>query len=377
MSIQTYDLLATSLHELRDRLGDDLFAERKRMTSLLFDKAPEAKREIRALATAVEEGVPAALLGAERHHLGMEMDRQAARLESSTGIRLDIALPVVRLIAFALDLGPLPSVYQLTAPAAASPAASSYAPAPAQAPVHAVHPVPQPVYSPPQAPPVGAGGFLDKLPFDKKYLAFGAAGLVVLVLGLQMMAPKAPPGPAPTDPARPDQPATPTAEQTNFAGEMTDYGVAPKRELESNVGSPTPLSIPVGRRITTGEVQQLVAGDPNAVLIDVLADPHPNTIRNAVFIPAAGMGGAVNDGVQPRVVEALRQAAGGQTNRPLIFFCAGANCWESYNAVLRAHAAGYRNLYWYRGGLGSWSEARLPMQPLQAQQAPPASNFFQ
>lgn len=381
MSVQTYDLLAISLHELRTRLGDDLFAERKRMTSLLFDKAPEAKREIRALATAVEEGVPAALLGAERHHLGMEMDRQAALLESTTGIRLDIALPIVRLIAFALDLGPLPSVYQQAAasPApVAAPAAAAVASPVAGA---SAHPAPQPAYSPPagpaSAPASGPAGFLDKLPFDKKYLAFGAAGLVILVLGLQMLAPRTPPGPTPPGPAQNDQQAPAAAQQTNFAGEMTDYGVPAKRELESNVGSPTPMTIPVGRRITTGEVQALIAADPTAVLIDVLADPHATTIRNAVFIPAAGMGGSVGDAVQPRVVESLRQASGGQQNRPLVFFCAGAICWESYNAVLRAHAAGYRNLYWYRGGLGSWSEARLPMQPLQAQQAPPAANFFQ
>lgn len=386
MSIQTYDLLATSLQELRARLGEGLFADRKRLSSLLFDKAPEAKREIRALATAIEEGVPAALQEAERHHLGMEMDRQAARLESSTGIRLDIALPVVRVIAYALDLGPLPSIYQLAAPVPAA----NYPTQPAQPvqPAPAYQPQPHPGYSPPSPAPVATtGGFLDKLPFDKKYLAFGAAGLVAVVLGLQMMAPKVPSGPNPDQPpvqppadqtANPNGGPTPSAAgQTNYAGELTDHGVAAKRELESNVGTPTPLTIPVGRRITTGEVQRLIASDPSTLLVDVLADPHPNTIRNAVFIPAAGQGGTVSDNIQGRVVSELRQAVGNQANRPLVFFCAGSICWESYNAVLRAHAAGYRNLYWYRGGLRSWSEAGLPMQPLQGQPQPSSTNLFQ
>lgn len=373
MSVQTYDLLAMSLQELRSRLGDDLFVDRKRMTSLLFDKAPEAKREIRTLGTAVDEGVPAALLGAERHHLGMEMDRQAQRLEGSTGIRLDIALPIVRVIAFALDLGPLPSVYQTATPAPVPPAptAPTYPTAP-QAPTQPTtfeaYPAPRP------GPPAGSGGgFLDKLPFDKKYLAFGAAGLVALVIGFQMFGPKGPAAPPPPPPANQTNPQT----QTNYGGELTDHGVAAKRELESNVGSPTPMTIPVGRRVTTGEVQSLIANDSTALLVDVLADPHPNTLRGAVYVPSAGMGGTVNDSIQARVVADLRQITGGQTNRPLIFFCAGAICWESYNAVLRASAAGYRNIYWYRGGLGSWTAAGLPMQPLQAQQAPAASNFFQ
>ncbi|MFZ4122564.1 MAG: rhodanese-like domain-containing protein [Caulobacterales bacterium] len=41
---------------------------------------------------------------------------------------------------------------------------------------------------------------------------------------------------------------------------------------------------------------------------------------------------------------------------------AGAACWESYNAVLRAQAAGFTRVYWYRGGLRSWEEAQLPLQ---------------
>ena len=32
--------------------------------------------------------------------------------------------------------------------------------------------------------------------------------------------------------------------------------------------------------------------------------------------------------------------------------------------MLRANAAGYSQLYWYRGGLASWQEAGLPMAPL-------------
>jgi rhodanese-related sulfurtransferase len=32
--------------------------------------------------------------------------------------------------------------------------------------------------------------------------------------------------------------------------------------------------------------------------------------------------------------------------------------------VLRAYEAGYRNLYWYRGGIAAWTAAGLPTQPL-------------
>ncbi|NBB15586.1 sulfurtransferase [Caulobacter sp. SLTY] len=156
-------------------------------------------------------------------------------------------------------------------------------------------------------------------------------------------------------------------------------GVAAKPTLESNVGSATPLDIPVGRRIATTELQKLLAQDSSTLLVDVLADPHQTTLRNAIYLPAAGYPGTVNDNLQPQVAAQLKAAVGNQPQRPLVFFCAGAMCWESYNAVLRAAAAGYKNVYWYRGGLASWQAAGQPFQPLPQAPAPPraaGANMF-
>ena len=44
-------------------------------------------------------------------------------------------------------------------------------------------------------------------------------------------------------------------------------------------------------------------------------------------------------------------------NMPLVFFCPGVKCWESYNAALRAINLGYSKVYWYRGGISSWTAA--------------------
>jgi rhodanese-related sulfurtransferase len=46
---------------------------------------------------------------------------------------------------------------------------------------------------------------------------------------------------------------------------------------------------------------------------------------------------------------------------PLVVYCDGPECWDSYNAVLRLSALGYEKLYWYRGGLPAWREAGLPL----------------
>jgi len=370
MTEPVFDQLAIALQEIRTRLGDGILDDKRRLNGLLFDAAPDAKREIRVIRTAIDEGVPDALRHAERELLGLEMDRQANRLESSTGMRQDLALQIVRLLAFALDQGPLPSVYQQThvAPARPPPAAAwsgaSQSPAttapPASAP--AANPL-SPVLARLPGLLAGLSGLLAKLPFDRKYLFAGLGVVVVLFLAFQLFSPHpAPPAP----PAGPAQaPATDNGPAgQNFAGELTDTGVAAKSTLETNVGSPTPLSIPVGQRITTTQVQALLVRDTSTVLIDVLADAHDNTLRGAVHIPLAGYPGTVTDPTQAQVAAQLKTAIGDRPQRPVVFFCMGAGCWESYNAVLRASAAGYSNIYWYRGGLASWREAGLPMQPL-------------
>jgi PQQ-dependent catabolism-associated CXXCW motif protein len=387
MSVQadSYDALAAALHELSGRLGPGAFTDRRRLISLLSDQLPEARREIRLVGTAIDEGVPAALASAERHLVGLEMDRQASRLEASAGLRLDLAKAIVRAFAFALNLGPLPSVYQdwsaTPAPVPAPVAGGEWAGI--SSPVHpTAHggypPPPAPVYyqAGPTTPPAKAAGFR----LEQKHMLM-IAGAVTLAVGASQFMSRgddSPTNEAVTNEAvtvdTKGEDAAPKAER-NYAGELDDLGVASKATLESNVGSATPLQIPAGARISTDGLQQLLARDSSALLIDVLDNPHPTTIRNAAYLPSAGKPGTFDDQHQATTAAELRRLVAGKADRPLIFFCAGAACWESYNAVLRANAAGYRNLHWYRGGLASWSAAGLPMQPLQPAQSG-AANIF-
>jgi rhodanese-related sulfurtransferase len=41
----------------------------------------------------------------------------------------------------------------------------------------------------------------------------------------------------------------------------------------------------------------------------------------------------------------------------MVFFCANARCWLSYNAALRAARLGYTGVRWYRGGVEAWGVA--------------------
>jgi rhodanese-related sulfurtransferase len=47
-------------------------------------------------------------------------------------------------------------------------------------------------------------------------------------------------------------------------------------------------------------------------------------------------------------------------NAPVVFACNGAECWKSYKASQAAIAAGYKQVYWFRGGFPEWNLAGLP-----------------
>lgn len=68
-------------------------------------------------------------------------------------------------------------------------------------------------------------------------------------------------------------------------------------------------------------------------------------------------GGNFHDRVQSRIAKDLNDLVRGRAGITLVFFCQGVRCWEFHNAILRARAAGFQNILWYRGGLSAWSEA--------------------
>ena len=350
---EPYDLIAGELRGLAEREGPELWRNRTRLTGLLLDHQPDLRREVRAIVAAVEQGVARALSESERSLAAITIDRQASLMETEAGLRPEVAQNVTRAIAHALNLGPLPSVY------------GHGAPPPSVQPV----PAPQPAWDPSSSRGGGHAGssYTPARPFPWPPIILGGAVLaataILLVPVLRNTADNSEvavvsPQPTPTPPAE--------APAQGYGQELADFGVPGQSNLRPVVGGPTPLQIPVGRRITTSELRDLIAREPQTLLIDVLADGHAVTLANAHYVPAGGQPGSFADAIQTALKDTLDNLTGTDPSRPIVFFCAGASCWESYNAVLRAHLMGYTNLYWYRGGLTAWQQAGLPMQPLPA-----------
>ena len=54
----------------------------------------------------------------------------------------------------------------------------------------------------------------------------------------------------------------------NVANELTDYGVEPRSDLKTDVGTKTPVIIPGATRLTTPGLVDLLARSPDIVLIE-------------------------------------------------------------------------------------------------------------
>jgi PQQ-dependent catabolism-associated CXXCW motif protein len=172
-----------------------------------------------------------------------------------------------------------------------------------------------------------------------------------------------PAAPAPGAGAKPATPEPPTriredlndaASARLYGREGMDFGVPPRNTIQENVGTFTPLTIPGVQTITTGELAADLRRNRVFLLVDVLDAPHQG-LPGARRYPGVGMPEASAD-----LLQLLEKDTHGDKAYPVVFYCQGPACWESYNAALRARDGGYTNIYWYRGGLESWAMAGLP-----------------
>ncbi|MBZ0092350.1 MAG: rhodanese-like domain-containing protein [Sulfuricellaceae bacterium] len=49
-------------------------------------------------------------------------------------------------------------------------------------------------------------------------------------------------------------------------------------------------------------------------------------------------------------------------NTPVIFQCNGPECWKSFKSAHVAIKAGYKKVYWFRGGFPEWKAKGLPTE---------------
>ncbi len=196
--------------------------------------------------------------------------------------------------------------------------------------------------------------------FPPALLALAASALLAAAAAPAAAQPGPPMSPGGSAEARRD--AGPSLDAL-MAWERQDLGVRPETQLHAGeMHGPTPNQLPGGQVITTKGLLPLLRGGQMPVRVyDVLGGQA--ALPGAVPAAFAAQPGSFDDATQARLAELLRQTTGNRRDTVLVFYCAGPQCWMSYNAALRAVRLGYTNVAWYRGGLEAWQHAGLSFAP--------------
>lgn len=148
---------------------------------------------------------------------------------------------------------------------------------------------------------------------------------------------------------------------STYGTEMKDWSVARTTALRTKeYHAHTPVTHPLAGTITTKDLHEQIIGPEPPVLIDVLGGKDHHSLPGAVWLKDAGRGDDGVENADARLRAKLEELTNGDRRRSVVFFCLSAECWLSYNAVLRTVGLGYENVHWYRGGIDAWKKAKLP-----------------
>ncbi len=125
------------------------------------------------------------------------------------------------------------------------------------------------------------------------------------------------------------------------------------------LGNFTPAQLPGATRVTAIEVGELVKR--GAQVVDVRTDKEcrERRIRGALCVPYVEK--SLKDVAFDSDADDFSGLDKLDKSKLLVFACNGAECWKSYKASRVAVTKGFKNVYWFRGGLPEWLGAGLPV----------------
>ena len=123
----------------------------------------------------------------------------------------------------------------------------------------------------------------------------------------------------------------------------------------AELGTFTPKSLPGATVVTLPEVKALV--ENGAVLVDtrIAEEYHDKHIPGALWLPYGEK--SLKDVAFDAHADNFPGLAKLDRNQNIVFQCNGPECWKSYKASKAAVAAGYKHVYWFRGGMPEWEVA--------------------
>lgn len=121
----------------------------------------------------------------------------------------------------------------------------------------------------------------------------------------------------------------------------------------------TPASMTGVKRVSVAELDCLTQGYGERLLtLSAIELPDVIGLPKSILIVGGGKPALDEFDTQQELVKMqLDRLTKGDRDRPLVVYCHNQSCLLSPNLLIRAQRAGYRNLYWLRGGTSEWREA--------------------
>jgi len=123
----------------------------------------------------------------------------------------------------------------------------------------------------------------------------------------------------------------------------------------AELGTFTPKALPGATVVDLPAVKSLVAH--GAVLVDtrIEAEYKDKHIPGALWLPYGEK--SLKDIAFDPKADNFPGLAKLSPEKSIVFQCNGPECWKSYKASRTAIAAGYKHVYWFRGGMPEWEVA--------------------
>ncbi|MFZ5551412.1 MAG: rhodanese-like domain-containing protein [Pseudomonadota bacterium] len=128
----------------------------------------------------------------------------------------------------------------------------------------------------------------------------------------------------------------------------------------AQLGTFTPVQLPGASVVTAAEAKALVA--KGAVVVDTRNEREyqAKRIPGALFVPYHEK--SLKDVAYDATLDDFAGLTKLDPAKPTIFHCNGAECWKSYKASRAALAQGFKQVYWFRGGLPAWEAAGFQVE---------------
>ncbi|HET9462701.1 MAG TPA: rhodanese-like domain-containing protein [Thiobacillus sp.] len=123
----------------------------------------------------------------------------------------------------------------------------------------------------------------------------------------------------------------------------------------------TPTTLPGAKIISAAEAHALIA--KGIAVFDVRVEDEYKTAHVPGAISVTYKESSAKEvGFDPADDQFALNRLPKDKNAPFMMYCDGTICWRSYKSAVMAIQAGWKNVYWFRGGFPEWKAAGLPIE---------------